>query len=217
MHVKTLLAGIATASLLALTPAANAAPKSFWFECTGALPLQTIDVESYSWSETAPTASYQSGEGCGWLDIGLLKGSQQPNPLYDAGFGGAYGGEVRKIEVTLYAPYNDTLTNKGADFIITADGEEIVNADNATPTPGSVSSTGVTAAFTYTFAGIDLTAKKNARDFVLAVASNYADDTPGWLFGAKEVPSNIKFFAFEDLTPEEQAEIRCNEDPTTCP
>ena len=215
MHAKTLLTGIAAATLLALTPAAQAAPKSFWFECTGALPLQTLDVETYSWSETAPTASYQEGEGCGWLDS-PFKGTAQPNPLYDAGFGGAYNGEVRKLEITLYAPYNDTLSNKTADFLITADGEEIVNATAATPVLGPVGSSGATAAFTYTFTGVDLAARRSARDYVIAVAGTYLDDTPGWLFGAAEIPSNIKFYAFEDLTPEEQAEIRCIEDETLC-
>ena len=205
--MRNLLAGMVTASLLAFAAPAQAAPTSFWFDCTGALPLQTYDVETYSWSATAPTKSYQEGAGCGWLDPPFT-GTAQPNPIYDASYGGGYTGEVRKLEMTLYAPFVDGVSNKTIDLIITADGEEVANLADLAPAPAVPSSTGGTAAFTYTVSGLDLPAvTRGGRDYVISVAGNFLDDTPGFLHGAKEIPSNIKFFGFADLTPEEQEEI----------
>jgi hypothetical protein len=203
--MKPLLAGLLAAASLAIAAPAQAAPQSFYFNCTGTLPLQTIDVESYSWSATAPTASYQEGAGCGWLDPGVLKGTNQPNPLYDAGFGGNYKGEVRKLELTLYAPHAP-ITTKAIDLIVTADGEEVANLANLTPVVGPGPDDAISS-FTYTVTGLDLPAGTEDKGFVLAVAGYSPDDTPGWLQGTKEVPSGVKFFAFADLTPEEQEEI----------
>src|SRR4051812_2080703 len=98
--MKRLMAGtLAVAASLAITASAQAAPKTFWFNCTGAAPLQTIDVSGYSWSDTAPTKGVQDGAGCAFLDPGALAGTNQPNPFYDAGFGGDFSGEIRKAEM----------------------------------------------------------------------------------------------------------------------
>lgn len=195
----------ATAALLVAAAPAAAAPASFYFDCTGAAPLQTIDVESYSWSPTAPTASYQEGAGCGWLDPGGLSGTNQPNPFYDAAFGGGYAGEIRKLELTLYAPLAP-ITTKAIDLIVQVDGEEVAGVEGLTPAVGPGPDDAI-ASFTYTLSGIDVPAGVRTKSIVLAVAEHFTDDTPGWLQGAKEVPSGVKLFAFGDLTQEEQDEI----------
>lgn len=200
---KTFLAGVAAALVLAAP--ASAAPKSFWFDCGGTTPVQTIDVSDYTWSETAPAQSYQEGAGCGFLDPGALQGANQPNPLYDAGFGGSYNGEVRKFEITLYAP-TTPATDKAINLQLIVNGATVNTytklAPTVTPGPDDAIS-----AYTYTADDVDLPAAGRERSIVFAVAGSYADDTPGWLQGAKEVPSNVKLFAFDDLTPEEQAAI----------
>lgn len=194
----------ATAALVLAAPA-QAAPQDFFFDCTGTLPVQTIDVETYSWSADAPTASYQDGAGCGWLDPSGISGTVQPNKFYDASYGGVYGGEVRKMEITLYAPVTD-LTAKAIDLIVTVDGEEVANLPILTPVVGPGPDDAI-ASFTYTVTGLDMPATTRGKDYVLAVAGHWTDDTPIWLQGTKEVPAGVKFFAFEDLTPEEQEEI----------
>jgi len=205
---------MAAASLLAFAAPAQAAPTSFWFDCTGTLPLQTVDVATYSWSDKPPAKSYQEGAGCGWLDPSGITGTNQPNPFYDAAFGGDYAGEVRKLELTLYAPVTPATT-KAIDLKVTANGEEIALVEGVVPTVAAGPNDNIKA-LTYTVSGLNVPAGADPSAYVLAVASTFIDDTPGWLLGAKEVPSNVRFFAFGDLTPEEQAEIMCAEDETLC-
>jgi hypothetical protein len=202
-----LLTVAAAAAFLTLAGTAQAEPKSFYFNCAGPLPLQTTNATTQTWSATAPTKSYQEGAGCGWLDP-PFKGTVQPNRLYDAAYGGDYAGEVRKLELSLYGPYDSTLSNKTIDLIVTADGEEVANLEalapsSATPNTGAAN----VAKYTYTVSDLNVPASASPKAYMLSVAGYYLDDTPGFLHGAKEIPSNAKFFAFADLTQEEQDEI----------
>ena len=216
--MKRLMAGtLAVAASLAITATASAAPKTFWFNCTGATPVQTIDVDSYSWSDTAPTAGVQDGAGCGWLDSGLV-GTNQPNPLYDAAFGGEYAGGARKAEITIYGSDISGVTDKTSDFIITADGEEVYKG-MLVPTVGAGPVQGISAyTFTIPAGELKLESSNDPKQIVIAVAGHWLDTTtPGWYFGAKEVPSNIKLIGFDDLTAEEQTSVLCMDDETQCP
>lgn len=198
---------VAVTATLALAGTAHAAPASFWFNCSGAAPLQNlVTVDGYSWSDTAPTASYQSGAGCGWLDPGFpLTGANQPNELYDSAFGGDYKGEVRKLEFTLYAP-SAPVTTKVIGLGIMVDGEAAGAATGLTPVVGPGPDAAISS-YTYTVFPLDIPSSKSAKNIVLAVQLANPNDTPGWLQGAKEVPSGARLFAFADLTPEEQAQI----------
>ena len=61
--MKTLFLAAGAALALAAPAAAqdeppfNPTPTDRYFECTGALPLQTVDVETFSWSEEAPATA----------------------------------------------------------------------------------------------------------------------------------------------------------------
>ena len=137
--MKSRIALVVALGALAAAAPAGATPKEFFFNCTGAAPLQTINVNAYTWSDTAPAKSYQEGAGCGWLDPGALAGTAQPNPLYDAAFGGNYAGEVRQIDLTLYAPAFSPLTSdKTIDVVITSKGTQVYALDGigATAEPG---------------------------------------------------------------------------------
>ena len=214
--MKRLMAGtLAVAASLTITAAAHAAPKTFWFNCAGPTPIGTIASDDPTWSDSAPTASVQSGAGCGWLDPSP-KGANQPNPLYDAVYGGTYNGEIRKIELTLYGP--SSPLGKLTDIGITADGADVYKG-SLTPTESAGPVQGISQ---YTFSipagAANVPASTDPKTIAIAVAGTYLDEwTPGWFHGAKEVPANVKFFGFDDLTPEEQQTALCAEDETQCP
>ena len=216
--MKRLMAGtLAAAASLAITASAHAAPKTFWFDCAGPAPLQTLVSDDPTWSETPPSGSVQDGSGCGWLDPGALQGSNQPNPLYDAAFGGTYKGEIDKAVITLYGPDVPNVSEKTIDLQVLVDGEQAYTG-TLTPAVGAGPAQGIDS-FTFTIpaAAIDVAASHGEKSIQLAVSQTYADGgTPGWFLGASEVPSNVKFFSYADLTPEEQAEVDCARDETLC-
>jgi len=194
---------LAAVAALAFAAPASAAPTSFWFDCTGTAPLQTIDVSDYTWSDTAPTAGFADGAGCGWLDPGALQGSAQPNPLYDAGFGGTYAGEIRKFDLTLYGPEVSGLS-RAIDLQVQVDGQAVNTYTGLEPSVSDGPDDTIKA-YTYTAHDLDIPAvTATARSVVFAVSLHYIDSSPGWLQGAKEAPSNVRLFAWDDLTQEEQ-------------
>lgn len=202
---------LAAAAALALAAPATAqeqtplgTPDPYYFECTGSAPVQTIDVETYSWSATPPADSFQTGAGCGWLDPGLVAGSAQPNPLYDAGFGGLFKGEVRQIDLTLYAAaLNPLLTSKSIDVIVYVDGEEVANLSQL-ETAAQAGPADQVAKYTWTIPDLDIKAIRE-KQLVIAVSNYYSDDFGGWLQGASEVPSGVKLYSPDDL-PEPEPE-----------
>ena len=200
----------AAAALVAAAPA-SAAPQQLYFDCTGSTPLNNLDASTFSWSATAPTASYQSGAGCGWADP-LLTNASRPNTTTDAAFGGDYAGEIRKIEVTLYAVDPTPIDGKLIDADVLVDGEALATYSelNATNAGGPDAAIGK---YTYTLDGLDIPAGA-AKSIVVALGAY--NDGAAWLQGAAEVPSGVKLYAFDDLSPEEQAAIRCAEDETQC-
>jgi hypothetical protein len=191
------------AAALAFATQAQAAPQQFYFNCTGTTPFQNLDAETFSWSATAPTASYQSGAGCGWADP-LLTNAERPNTLTDAAFGGEYAGEVLKIDLTLYAIDPTSIDGKLIDVDVLVDGEAIASYSqlNATDAGGPDAAIGK---YTYTLDGLDIPAGTAAKSIVVALGAY--NDGAVWLQGAAEVPSGAKLYAFEDLTCDEQAAI----------
>jgi hypothetical protein len=201
--MKRLLAGtLAAAASLAITASAHAAPKQFYFECTGSTPVQNLDATTFSWSGTAPTASYQSGAGCGWADP-LLTNGNRPNTMTDAAFGGTYAGDVRKIDLTLYAldPALGAL-GKVIDVDVLVDGDTVASFSQlSSDDAGGPAPVPAIAKYNYTLDGLDIPAGK-AKSIVLALGAY--NEGAAWLQGASEVPSGVKLYAFEDLTCEEQ-------------
>lgn len=199
---------LAAAAALALAAPAMAqeqtplgAPDPYYFECTGTAPVQTIDIETYSWSATPPADSYRSGAGCGWLDPGVFTGTNQPNAFYDAAFGGEFTGDVRQIDLTLYsAAVNPLLTSKTIDVIVYVNDEEVANLTQlqATPQPGPADQV---AKYTWTIPELDIQALRS-KQMVIAVSTYYSDDIGGWLQGASEVPSGVKLYSPDDLPAE---------------
>lgn len=192
---KTLLA--TAAGVLLLAGSAQAGPVTKYFECTGATPVQTIDVETYSWTDVKPADSFQSGAGCGWVDS-TLTGLNQPNTLYDASFGGDYKGQVSRIDLTLYSLFNNPLArSKTIDVTVFANGAEVGTYEKVEAP--FVAAGNVAGKYVYTLGDLDIPATTRSRDIVIAVMEYYADDVGAWVFGASEVPAGATLYAEEDL------------------
>jgi hypothetical protein len=190
-----------------MSAAAQAAPQTFYFSCAGGAKVQNGPSGKYGpWTASAPAKNFSDGGGCTWLDSSL-SGATQPNPFYDAQFGGTYDGEVKKLSFTLFASTAYDPVNIAARQIVAhllVDGKDLTGTAgltmSAVPQPGPDAAT---QKLTYTISGLDLPATKS-RTFVIAVAKSYANDMAAWLLGAKEYPSSVTFYGFGDLTCEEQ-------------
>lgn len=200
-----LLAAVAT---LAMTATAQAVPNTppltpteRFFECTTITPVGTIfdDTDAMSWSDTAPTASYQSGAGCGWADPGLT-GLNQPNQFYDAVYGGLYKGEINQIELTLYSLV-DTFGEKAIDVKVFVDGEEVFVGEGLTAATELAGQAAVKA--TFTLENLAIPSSTRDKYVVIAVANGYIDDVGAWVHGAKEIPAGVRLFDSDDLPPVE--------------
>jgi hypothetical protein len=205
--MKPFFAGllVAVTSLVIVAPA-QAAPQTRYFDCTGTTPVQNVDASTFSWSGTAPAASYQSGAGCGWADP-LLTNATRPNTQTDAAFGGEYAGEIRKIDLTLYAldPALGTL-GKVIDVDVLVDGETVASFSQlSSDDAGGPAPVPAIAKYNYTLDGLDIPAGTDPKSIVLALGAY--NEGAAWLQGAAEVPSGVKLYAFEDLTCDEQAAI----------
>lgn len=196
---RTLLA--TAAGMLLLAGSANAEPVTKYFECTGTTPVQTFDVETYSWTDAKPAKSFQSGAGCGWVDPALT-GTVQPNPIYDASFGGDYKGQVSRIDLTLYSLFNNPLIgSKTIDVIVYANGSEVGTYEGLASSFAAAGN--VAGKYVYTLDDLDIPATTRARDIVIAVSEYYLDDVGAWVFGASEVPAGATLYAEEDLPEDE--------------
>lgn len=205
------MTSLAAATLAALGLAAPAqaapttpplSPAARYFNCTTTTKVGTIvdSKDAVSWSATAPEASYQSGAGCGWLDP-FAKGTNQPNVLYDAVYGGVYKGEIKQIELNLYSLItNPTVTSKTIDVKVFSNGVEVFSA---TKLAGPLEPAGQAAKkATFTLSGIDLGEVLSNRQITIAVAEYYADDIGAWIHGAKEFPAGVRIFDSDDLPAE---------------
>lgn len=199
--MRALLAGIALGlAALTLAAPAQATTRNFYFLCTGAAPLQTTNVTAYNWSATAPTKSYQEGAGCGWADP-FVKGTNQPNALYDAAFGGLYRGEIERIDLTLYAPGlsgNPLAAPKTIDVSVRVGGVEVAAFPKLEGTQDAGPNQGISK-YTWTLDHLGIKATSDDKQIVIAVAQYWSDDTGGWLLGTKEVPSGVKIYEVLDV------------------
>ena len=209
--MKRLLAGtLAVAASLAITASAQAAPQSFYFNCGGQTPLTNLTAPPATWSATAPSAAFPQG-GC-------------VTAMYEVGtatFGGTYAGEVRKMDLTVYGVFSNPLYRTvigSVDFniSITADGDEIYTGDTVAMTTEAA---GVPGGFkaSLSIPDLNLHAKSNARTYEITISDPYVDDQYFLGRGASDLASGVKFYAWDDLTPEEQQTILCEQDPTQCP
>ena len=205
------LAPVVAIMALALAGTAHAVPStppltptSFFFDCTTETKVGTAvdDTEAFTWSSTAPSASFTTGEGCGWADP-PFSGTNQPNPFYDAAWGGLYKGEINKIELNLYSLFNvPAFGEKIIDLNVIVDGEIVYTGSQlAAPTEPAGQAAVKT---TFTVSELEIPATKNDKYIVIAV-SNYVPDGMGaWVHGASEVPAGVRLFDSDDLTCEEQ-------------
>lgn len=179
-------------------------PTSFFFDCTTETKVGTIvdDTDAFTWSSTAPSASFTTGAGCGWLDP-PVSGTAQPNPLYDAAWGGMYKGEINKIELNLYSLFNvPAFGEKIVDLKVFVDGEEVFSGTELTAPTQPAGQAAVKT--TFTIPGLEIPSSKSDKYIVLAV-SNYVPDGMGaWVHGASEIPAGVRLFDSDDLTCEEQ-------------
>lgn len=207
---RTLIAAAGLASLVLVAPAAAQTtdpppPTSYFFQCTN--PAKVQNLEKAVWGTTAPTASFQSGAGCGSADPGLLVTQFGVGPVLtnvDFYGTGEHTGPIQAMNVELHS----LLLSRArvpADipgvFELIIDDQEVVLAEG-TPRIGFVtSSTGATEKLVFSFAR-----KKKAGEAVAAplaagpgkhtvqvrFSSNTLDYQNAWVWGATEVPARVE-------------------------
>lgn len=192
---------IASTLVLALAGAAQAAPSApplstteRYFDCTTMAPAGTIadDTDAFSWSPTPPAASFTTGAGCGWSDVGGVQGTNQPNPFYDAAYGGVHKGEINEIELTLYSLFNNPQsTTKTINVKVIVDGETVFAGTNMTAPKIPAGQAAVKS--TFTIPDLDIPAGKDDKYVVIAVA-DASVGLGAWAHGAREVPAGVKLY-----------------------
>jgi hypothetical protein len=207
---------MAAAATLAFAAQAHAAPTSFYFDCNGEAPLTNLANDALSWSATAPATAAQDGGGCFTGDT-YIQGTDPGNYVYDVVAGGQYGGEVRKLDLTLFGVRSSPLGGAlgiptNARIRIEVDGDLVF--DEARKVPAEASGalpTGVKASFSLT--GLEISASASPKDFRISVSNLWTDDPTVFGRGASDFASGVKLYGFDDLTPEEQCEV----DVSFCP
>lgn len=207
--MKTFFLAAAAALLVtvpaqAQEPAPVPTPETFYFGGCGDTPLTNAGAGALSWSSEAPTGALADGSGC----VSFA-------PYFeDAVFGGAYGGEVKQLDLTLYSVASNPLYREIAlpvsiDLTITAGGETVFSGedlqapvDPAGDLPGGFQAT-------WTIPELDVPATPTPQDYVVTVTTHFSDDPFFWGRGASDAPSSISFYDAADLPepePEEEYE-----------
>jgi hypothetical protein len=183
-------------------PAPAPTPETFYFGGCGDTPLTNATAAEPTWSATAPTGSLADGDGC----VSFA-------PYFeDAVFGGAYGGEVKQFDLTLYNVASNPLYRQVAlpvsiDLSVTVGGREVyfgedlqVPAEADGDLPGGFKAT-------WTIPELDIPATATPKPYVVTVTTHFSDDPFFWGRGAGDVPSSITFYDAADLpepAPEEE-------------
>lgn len=173
-----------------------------YFHCTSEVKLHNaaLIVDGLtSWDENPPQGSFQSGEGCGSVQASSLRGSN-PATLYDTGFSGTFTGRLDNLQLELHArdiPMNGSTSADvtDLDIYLEIDGKVRLNWVPLEDIYGTPSSTGATAAYRISFAGIGLTGLNDdvEHTVTLTVSRRYANAAAAFVWDAVEVPSGITF------------------------
>jgi hypothetical protein len=210
--MKKIVGGLLVAFLLLGSAAgAEPIPPSFrservYFHCSTtkvANPDQLQNVAP-SWNTTAPTASVQSGAGCGSVDPTGLAGTATVSP-YDGAWQGTFTGNVDKLTVEAHMIYVGAARAAGvvgAQVRLAIDGAEVIpTASRLVRVTPVKSSTGASEMIRFSITGLSQFTEleegdgTTERTFTLTLHSQYVDQNPviGWVFDTTEVPSGITF------------------------
>lgn len=195
----------------AILPAAAAqAGPTYYFTCPDQNKAQ--QQTPAAWSPTAPTASYQSGAGCGMLDVGLFDSSTTSDALMDFTGGGTYTGAIDTLTLELHSlllsQARAPVATPGMVAEITVDGKLITDPTAVIRVTPEKSSTGLTEAYRVTFVReplvdedtgeetpVPLVAGTGPHTVNIRFTSNFLDYSEVWVWGASEIPSHVEFNA----------------------
>lgn len=168
----------------------------------------TVEDTRVSFDTTKPTASYQSGAGCGTVDT-FLSGAVNHNPIYDFPVRGTFTGNIKTITVrywTIDAGLSRALNEMNFGLYLAIDGTDIVTRPgenpNVTVTPVN-SSTGISRLVEFTVTDVGLGSEADhttEHEIELTMESWYTDtDTANiWVYDAAEIDSGL---VINDTTP----------------
>ena len=194
MHVRFPVAALAALGALTLSAPVIAAPTptTYYFKCVGPSKVQNGSAifGQPAWSLTKPTASFQSGAGCGFADPQPPQGSNVPTNAYDAYFGGTHGGAFVEAQVELHNLVASRI-RQGTTNVITArlnvGGTEVANRTYTLT--GVPSSTGATEMFKFTIDGLEIEADDPTRPIILTIG--VVDAAGVWVMDAAEIPASM--------------------------
>lgn len=214
MRRSALPMAFAAAVLLAVPALAEPLPRTMasqqvYFHC-GDSKLANVDYATASalptWNTTAPTASVQSGAGCGWADNFAFRSTQAGNSVHDGAWAGTFTGNLGSLTAQLHSisagpgraglpqSFNVTLFVDGRSMFGVADNGN-ANRAKVTLTP-VVSSSQVSALYEFTITGLPFVTEEGdgtvEREVILNVAAS-SEPLMGWVYDTTEVPSGIAF------------------------
>lgn len=193
---------ITAAPAMAQDPAPAPTPETFYFDCGGDNPFTNLAAAPHTWSATAPTTASTDGGGCYSVVYEVA----------DTTFGGAYAGEVKQLDLTLFGaasnPAYRALLGVSLNVDIAVGGESVFTGEElaapneaAGPLPGGFK-------WTITVPELNIPASTTAKDFVITVSNPYVDDQYVLGRGASDLASAITFYDADDLPePEPEEEL----------
>lgn len=216
MRKPALLAAGALALAGLLNPASAATPQlptqELFFHCPAdgvkVTNLAPITSGVASWNATKPTASVQSGAGCGFADPGGLAGTGMET-IYDVPVKGTFTGNLDSLTVRFYdinvGPSRSTNSLTAALRVV-IDGQSMFGMTTAaTPAPAArpytitlkPSSSGASQLAEMTVTGLGFVEKEGTPQDVehtisIAVGGT-SDALSGWVMDTSETPSSIVF------------------------
>lgn len=202
--MKRLALAAATAAAL-VTAAPAAAGPQYYFSCVADSKVQ--NNQAHDWSTTKPSASFQSGAGCGTLDPGIFT-TRSANQKMDFYGGGKHTGPINAINVELHSLLLSQVRvpdDMGVEAELLIDGEDVLEGVKEFRITPVTSATGLTQAFTFSFArepqfdenGEELPARPivaGTGDHTIEVrfSSMFIDYQNLWVWGASEIPAHVE-------------------------
>lgn len=165
--------------------------------CDGGNKIQN-ESTPVAWSTDAPSASYNSGAGCGFADPGPW-GPGVEEATGELVLAGTYTGNLDTLSVHLHA-IDGAFSRTGVwpMYVISAvevDGNVIFDSGAEMELEPLRSESGITALGEYTITNIGLLeeADLTEHEVVIRVKTAYDDDFYGWVWGATEIDSGVTF------------------------
>lgn len=183
--------------------------RQVYLHCNGATKVSnvhaTVDGVRVSWDDKKPTASFQSGAGCGTLDT-FAAGTANHNPLYDFPIAGTFTGNIDNLTIRFWAidASGSRLDNEfTVDLHLVIDGADVLKRPTLAYAPAVPSSTGIARLYevTVTDIGLDSEADHEAEHSIeLTAYSKFVDGSgiTAWVYDASEIDSGL---VFNDKTP----------------